>query len=209
MKRGLLIIVSGFSGAGKGSIVRGLIRKHDNYALSVSATTRQPRDGEIDGRDYFFISKSQFEKMIAEDRLLEFAKYVDNYYGTPADYVDSMLNQGKDVILEIEMQGAMKVKCRIPDAVTVFVSTKDAETLQARLKGRGTETLEQIGKRLERAVEEADLIKQYDYILINDDLDGAIDTLHGIICTEHKRTSYNDDFITEIQKDLKTRFGKE
>ncbi|MBQ0146065.1 MAG: guanylate kinase, partial [Lachnospiraceae bacterium] len=167
MKRGLLVIVSGFSGAGKGSIVRGLIRKHDNYALSVSATTRQPRDGEIDGRDYFFISKSQFEKMIAEDRLLEFAKYVDNYYGTPADYVEGMLNQGKDVILEIEMQGAMKVKCRIPEAVTVFVSTKDAETLQARLKGRGTETLEQIGKRLERAVEEADLMMHYDYILIN------------------------------------------
>ena len=207
MNRGLLIIVSGFSGAGKGAIVRGIISKYDNYALSVSATTRQPRAGEIDGKHYFFISKEVFEGRIADDKLLEFARYVDNYYGTPKDYVEQMLAEGKDVILEIEMQGAMKVKSKVPDAITVFVSTKDAATLQNRLKGRGTETLEQIDKRLERAVEESDLMNQYDYLLINDDLDTAIKTLHDIVCSEHMRSKYNLDFISEIQKDLKIKFG--
>ena len=208
MDRGLLIIVSGFSGAGKGAIVRGIISKYDNYALSVSATTRQPREGEIDGKHYFFISKEEFEKRIAEDKLLEFARYVDNYYGTPKEYVEQMLDAGKDVILEIEMQGAMKVKSKVPGAITVFVSTKDADTLQNRLKGRGTETLEQIEKRLERAVEESDLMNQYDYLLVNDDLVSAIDNLHDIVCSEHKRSKYNLAFISEIQKDLKVKFGK-
>lgn len=209
MNRGLLIIVSGFSGAGKGSIVRELIKKYDNYALSISATTRMPRDGEINGREYFFISKEEFKQKIAEDGFIEFAQYVDNFYGTPKEYVEKMLSEGKDVILEIEMQGALKVKCKLQDTVTVFVSTKDSETLRVRLKGRGTETLEQIDKRLSRAVEEADFMNQYDYLLINDDLSQAVEELHNIICSEHKRIKFNHDFIDTIQKDLKSNFGEE
>ena len=208
MDRGLLIIVSGFSGAGKGSIVKKLINKYDNYALSISATTRQPRNGETDGKEYFFVSKETFEKKISEDGLIEFAQYVGNYYGTPKEYVEKMLSEGKDVILEIEMQGALKVKFKMPDTITVFVSTKDSDTLKKRLNGRGTETLEQIDKRLSRAVEEADFINQYDYLLINDNLDQAVDELHNIIRSEHKRVKFNTDFIEKIQKDLKANYGK-
>lgn len=207
MDRGLLIIVSGFSGAGKGSIVKKLLSKYDNYALSISATTRQPRNGETDGKEYFFVSKETFEKKISEDGLIEFAQYVGNYYGTPKEYVEKMLSEGKDVILEIEMQGALKVKFKMPDTITVFVSTKDSDTLKKRLNGRGTETLEQIDKRLSRAVEEADFINQYDYLLINDNLDQAVDELHNIICSEHKRVKFNTDFIEKIQKDLKANYG--
>lgn len=207
MDKGLLIIVSGFSGAGKGAIVREIMRKHNDYGLSVSATTRQPRPGEIDGKHYFFISRDEFEKKIAGDELLEYAGYVDNYYGTPREYVEKMLEQGMNVILEIEMQGAMKVKARMPEAITVFVSTTDVDTLESRLNGRGTESGEQIRKRLERAVEESDYMMQYDYLLVNDNLEETADILDGIVRAEHKKTKYNLDFISSIQKELKFRFG--
>ncbi|MDO4938532.1 MAG: guanylate kinase [Lachnospiraceae bacterium] len=208
MKRGLLIIVSGFSGAGKGTIVRGVISRYDNYALSVSATTRRPRNGEIDGKDYFFISRDEFESKISNDELIEYASYVGNYYGTPKDYVDSMLDSGKDVILEIEMQGAMKVKARMPEAILVFVSAPDAGTLQRRLAGRGTENPEQVSKRLMRAVEETEYMKDYDYILVNDDLEKSIDCLNSIVHSEHCRSKHNSDFIECIRKDLKDNFGR-
>lgn len=208
MDKGLLVIVSGFSGAGKGTLVKGLIKKYDNYALSISATTRKPREGETDGKEYFFLTNETFEKMISEDKLIEYARYVGNYYGTPKDYVERQLDEGKDVILEIEIQGAMKVKAKMPNTVLVFVSTKDAETLQSRLQGRGTETLEQIENRLSRAIEEADLMNGYDYLLINDDRELAIDELHSIIQNEHHKIAYNSDFIDRIQKDLKLHFGK-
>ena len=208
MERGLLVIVSGFSGAGKGTLVKGLIGKYDNYALSISATTRQPRNGETHGREYFFVSTEEFEQMIADDRLIEYARYVGNYYGTPRDYIEDMMNQGKDVILEIEMQGAMKVKAKFPNTLTIFVSTKDASTLKQRLQGRGTATLEQIENRLTRAVDEADLMNGYDYLLINDEYETAIEELNTIIQTEHKRIHYNEEFITKIQRDLKSQFGK-
>lgn len=207
MDKGLLIIVSGFSGAGKGAIVKEIMRKHNDYGLSVSATTRQPRPGEIEGVHYFFISKEDFEKRIADDELLEYARYVDNYYGTPREYVEQMLDRGMNVILEIEMQGAMKVKARMPEAITVFVSTEDVDTLESRLNGRGTESGEQIRKRLERAVEESDYMMQYDYVLINDDLEKTAETLDGIVRAEHNKTKFNTDFIYSMQKELKSRFG--
>lgn len=207
MKRGLLIIVSGFSGAGKGAIVRGLISKYDKYALSVSATTRNPRNGEQNGKDYFFITKEDFETKISNEDFLEYAKYVDNYYGTPKDYVDSMRDSGKDVILEIEMQGAMKVKSIIPDAVTVFVTTKDADTLYKRLSGRGTETPEQVEKRLIRAAEETEYMSQYDYLLVNDNLSEAIDNLNAIVRCEHCKSKFNKEFISSIKEDLSNKFG--
>lgn len=209
MEKGLLIIISGFSGAGKGSLAKGLMSKYDNYALSVSATTRKPRVGEVEGKDYFFVTNEEFESKIGADELIEYAKYVNNYYGTPRDYVEQKLNEGKDVILEIEMQGALKVKVKYPDTVTVFVSTKDAQTLKKRLHGRGTETLEQIDNRLIRAIDEADLMNGYDYLVINDDMDEAIETLHNIVKTEHHKMTHHLEFITEIQKELKSLFAEE
>ncbi len=208
MDKGLLVIVSGFSGAGKGTLVKGLIDRYDNYCLSISATTRDPRPGEENGRHYFFVTVEEFERMIAEDRLIEYARYVGNYYGTPRDYVQKKLEEGKDVILEIEMQGAMKVKAKFPNVVTIFVSTEDAATLKSRLMGRATETVEQIENRLIRAIDEAELMNGYDYLLINDDRDASIEQLNSIIMNEHRKMTYNTEFIGEIEKGLKTLFGR-
>ena len=159
--RGILTVLSGFSGAGKGTLVKALMQKYNGYALSVSATTRQPREGETDGVSYFFRTVEEFQQMIEENAFIEYARYVENYYGTPRAYVEEMLNQGKDVILEIEIQGAQKVKEQYPDATMLFVTTPDAETLKQRLTGRGTETQEVILSRLARAVEEARGIELY------------------------------------------------
>jgi len=139
-KKGILIVVSGFSGAGKGTLMKRMLEKYeDQYALSISATTRKPREGEVDGREYFFKTKEEFEKMIAKAELIEYAKYVENYYGTPKAYVEEQLNAGKDVILEIEIQGALKVKQAFPDTLLLFVVPPSAEELKKRLVGRGTE----------------------------------------------------------------------
>ena len=147
-KRGILIVVSGFSGAGKGTVMRALLEKYDNYALSISATTRNPREGEVDGREYFFKTTEEFEKMIAQDELIEYARYVNNYYGTPKAYVEEQLAAGKDVILEIEIQGALKIKKKFPEAVLIFVTPPSAGELRNRLAGRGTETPEKIAAML-------------------------------------------------------------
>ena len=141
-EKGILIVVSGFSGSGKGTIMRELLKKYDNYALSVSATTRAPRPGEEEGREYFFKSTEEFEKMIAKDELIEYARYVDNYYGTPRVYVEEQLEAGKDVVLEIEIQGALKVKEKFPDTLLLFVTPPSAQELRSRLVGRGTETVD-------------------------------------------------------------------
>ena len=154
-KKGILIILSGFSGVGKGTVVRRLLSDYDNYALSISATTRKPREGEEDGVSYFFKSKEEFEQMIKEDSFIEHARYVENYYGTPKAYVQEQLDAGKDVILEIEIQGALKVKEKYPDALMLFLVPPDAQTLKERLVGRGTETADVIHDRLERAAQEA------------------------------------------------------
>ena len=153
MSKGILTVVSGFSGAGKGTVMKELLKRYDNYALSISATTRDPRPGEEDGREYFFKSVEEFEKMIAQDELIEYAKYVNNYYGTPKEYVMQQLEEGKDVILEIEIQGALKVKEKYPDTLLLFVTPPGARELKERLVGRGTETMEVIESRMKRAVE--------------------------------------------------------
>ena len=155
-EKGILIVVSGFSGSGKGTIMRELLKKYDNYALSVSATTRVPRPGEEEGREYFFKSTEEFEKMIAKDELIEYARYVDNYYGTPRVYVEEQLEAGKDVVLEIEIQGALKVKEKFPDTLLLFVTPPSAQELRSRLVGRGTETMDVIEYRMSRAKEEAE-----------------------------------------------------
>ena len=165
-KEGILIVVSGFSGAGKGTIMKALLERYDNYALSISATTRNPRPGEEEGKAYFFKTTEEFEKMIAKDDLIEYAMYVGNYYGTPKAYVEEQLRAGKDVILEIEIQGALKVKEKFPSTLLLFVTPPSAEELRKRLEGRGTETQEVIDGRMKRAIEEAEYMDQYDYLLI-------------------------------------------
>lgn len=201
MSKGILAVVSGFSGAGKGTVMKRLMESHDNYALSISVTTRQPREGEEDGREYFFRTNEEVEKMIREDQLLEHAKYVDHYYGTPRKYVEERLAEGKDVILEIEIQGALQIKKKVPEAVLVFITPPSMGDLEKRLTGRGTEEPEVIASRLSRASEEAKGIEKYDYILVNDNVEDCVKTLHNLILSEHLRTQRNLDFIRKIQEE--------
>lgn len=202
-RKGILIVVSGFSGSGKGTIMNELTGKYDNYALSISATTRKPRVGEEDGKHYFFKTVEEFEKMIAKDALIEYARYVDNYYGTPRAYVEEQLEAGKDVILEIEIQGALKVKEKFPDTLLLFVTPPSAEELRRRLVGRGTETMDVIEYRMSRAVEESDGMDKYDYLIINDDLNECVEEMHQIIQGEHRRSFRNTAFIEHMKEDLK------
>ena len=288
-EKGILIVVSGFSGSGKGTIMKELLKQYDNYALSISATTRNPRPGEEDGREYFFKTVEDFEKMIAKEELIEYAKYVENYYGTPRAYVEEQLEAGKDVILEIEIQGALKVKEKFPDTLLLFVTPPSAEELKKRLIGRGTETMDVIefrmnrakeelieyaryvdnyygtprayveeqldaGKdvileieiqgalkvkekfpdtlllfvtppsaeelknrlvgrgtetmdviefRMNRAKEEALEMDRYDYLIVNDDLQECVEEMHQIIQGEHRRSFRNAEFIEHMKEELK------
>lgn len=199
---GILIVVSGFSGAGKGTLMKKLVEDYDGYALSISATTREPRKGEEDGREYFFLSREQFEQKIADNALIEYAEYCGNYYGTPRDYVESELAKGHDVILEIEIQGALKIREQYPDALLLFVSTPGAKELRRRLSGRGTETEEVIDKRLRRAAQEAEGIEEYDYIVINDNLETCVKELHEIIDAAHHAPERNREFIEKMRREL-------
>ena len=201
-KRGILIVVSGFSGAGKGTVMRALLEKYDNYALSISATTRNPREGEVDGREYFFKTTEEFEKMIAQDELIEYARYVNNYYGTPKAYVEEQLAAGKDVILEIEIQGALKVKEKFPQTLLLFITPPNASILRERLIGRGTETMDVIESRMQRAAEEAEGMQEYDYLIINEDLDTCVQEMHNIIEGEHNRSFRNGNFMCQIKEEL-------
>ena len=202
--KGILIVVSGFSGAGKGTIMRALLDKYEEpYALSVSATTRDPRPGEVEGREYFFRTVEEFEKMIAKEDLIEYAKYVDNYYGTPRTYVEEQLERGRDVILEIEIQGALKVKEKFPETLLLFVTPPSAAELKRRLEGRGTETPEVIASRMKRAREEAEYMDRYDYLIINDDLNECVEEMHQIIQGEHRRSYRNNAFMEHMKEDLK------
>jgi len=201
--RGILIVVSGFAGSGKGTLMKEIMEQYDNYALSISATTRKPRGAEVDGKEYFFKTTEEFEKMIAQGELIEYANYVGNYYGTPRAYVEEQLESGKDVILEIEIQGALKVKKQFPETLLLFVTPPNATILKERLVGRGTETMEVIDKRMQRAAEEAEGILSYDYLLINDDLQTCVTQMHHIIQSEHYRTTRNLTFINQIEQELK------
>ena len=202
MPKGILTVLSGFSGAGKGTAMKRLMEKYDDYALSISATTRNPREGEVDGREYFFKATEEFEKMIAQDELIEYARYVNHYYGTPRSYVEEQLENGKDVILEIEIQGALKVKEKFPDTLLVFITPPRAKELLRRLIGRGTESMEVIEQRLARAKEEAEGIDDYDCLIVNDDLESCVDELHSVIQNEKKKVARNGEFISKIRKEL-------
>lgn len=203
MKRdGILIVVSGFSGAGKGTLMKRLIEEYDNYALSISATTREPRPGEADGREYFFLDREAFEKMIADGGLVEYACYCGNYYGTPRSYVEKQLADGRDVILEIEIQGALKIRKQYPTSLLLFVMPPSIQELKRRLVSRGTESAEKIEKRMERAAKEAEGIEEYDYIVVNDDLESCVQQLHGIIAAAHNTPSRNGELIENIRAEL-------
>ena len=206
MKRvGVLSVISGFSGVGKGTIVKKLVEK-EGYALSISATSRAPRQGEVHGREYFFLTREEFHSMIENDGLIEWAEYVNNFYGTPREYVEERLAGGKDVILEIEPQGALKVKAQYPEAVLIFIVPPNAKELANRLIGRGTEEIETIKKRLKRAAEETSFIENYEYIVINDDLEDAVSDIHHIIqAASHKRERVGE-FVDVLTDDLKKSF---
>ncbi len=201
--KGILIVLSGFSGAGKGTLMKELMKTYDNYALSISMTTRAPRQGEQDGREYFFSTREKFEEKIAQNGLIEYAEYCGNYYGTPRDYVETKLDDGMDVILEIEIQGMRKVKQMFPGMLSLFVTPPDAAELARRLRGRGTETEESVMKRLNTAVLESEGVEDYEYLVINDDLKRCVEEIHGIVQAAKRKPARNEEFINNIRAGLK------
>ena len=202
-KKGILLVISGFSGAGKGTVVNRLREKYDEYALSISMTSRKPRPTDVEGETYFFVTREKFEKTIAENGLLEYAEYCGNYYGTPRAFVEEQLNAGKNVILEIEIQGATNIKKAFPESLLIFITPPSAAELERRLKGRGTETDDVIAKRLKRAFEESDGMDTYDYIVVNDDLEECVDEVHRIIDLARHQPLRMKSFIEEMKEQLK------
>lgn len=202
-RRGRLVVISGFSGVGKGTIVNRLLKEYDHYAVSVSMTTRKPRAGEKEGVNYFFVSNKEFENMIENDGFLEYAGYVDHYYGTPRAFVEECLDRGIDVILEIEVQGAMQVKKKEPDAVLIFVTTASASEMAKRLIGRKTESREQITDRFLRAIEEAEDMWRYDFIVVNDNLEQCVRELDQIIVRGEGGRMYSHSFKERFVNDLR------
>ena len=202
-KRGLLIVLSGPSGVGKGTVRAAIFSKGEQkFVYSISATTRQPRTGETDGVDYFFKTREEFEQMIQNKQLLEYAEYVGNYYGTPLEYVENTLEQGKDVFLEIDVQGAIQVRELMPDGVFIFLTPPDLNELESRIVNRGTDSDEVIEKRMKTAREELELMKYYDYSVVNDTVDNAVQKIEAIIQTEHLRIVRNLDTIEELEEIL-------
>ncbi|MCM1569427.1 MAG: guanylate kinase [Roseburia sp.] len=202
-KKGILIVISGFSGSGKGTLMKKLIQTYDNYALSISMTTREPRAGEQNGVEYFFSDRQQFEEKISQDGFIEYAEYCGNYYGTPRAYVEEQLTAGRDVILEIEIQGALQVKKKFPESLLLFVTPPDAAELERRLRGRGTETPEVIAARLARASEESEGVEAYDYIVVNDELEKCVEELNRLVEAARNEPIRRKDFIEKIREELK------
>ena len=203
--KGKLIVISGFSGVGKGTVIRRLMEKYDGFAFSVSGTTRYRREGETDGVEYFFMTKETFEEGIAAGKFLEYARYSDNYYGTPKDYVFGKMEEGIHIILDIEVQGALQVRDRCPEALMIFLIPPDADTLVRRLTGRGSETEEQITMRLGQAVREADTAPEYKAIVVNDELERTVDEIYSLVeHPENMKNFYDENVgkIAGIKRDL-------
>ena len=202
---GKLLVISGLSAAGKGTIAKELVSRFDNFVLSVSATTREKRGNEVDGKDYFFISKDKFDEMINNNEFLEYAKYVNNYYGTPKKYVEDKIKEGKNVILEIEMQGALQVKRIYEKAILVFFLPRDAKTQRERLINRRRETLEQIEERIRQAIVDAEYAIHYDYVLVNDNLEESIKDMQEIVNEKFDKSKNKTSLsiLEKIVKDIK------
>lgn len=206
--KGKLLVVSGFSGAGKGTVLKKLLETYDNYNLSISATSRSPRTGEVDGREYFFKTVDEFEDMIKNGELLEYARYVGNYYGTPKSYVVSQLEAGNNCLLEIETVGALNVKKLFPEAKLVFICPPSAVELKNRLVGRGTEDEATINARLSKAALEADGVAEYDYIVVNNTVEKCVEDVNGIAVDDEATcesclSENNKEFINQLKEELK------
>lgn len=201
-EKGLLIVLSGPSGVGKGTVRQAIFSQGEqSFMYSISATTRQKRPGEVDGVDYFFKTKEEFEQMIENDELLEYTEYVGNYYGTPVDYVQNTLNSGKDIFLEIEVQGAMKVKEKMPDGIFIFLTPPDMVELETRILNRGTDASPIIRQRMQKAVEELNLMRYYDYAVENDTVSNAVHKILAIIRSEHLKVSRILESQLNIEKE--------
>lgn len=196
--KGILMILSGPSGSGKDTVLNKLVESNEDVCVSISMTTREMRDGEIDGKHYYFVSREYFQKKIAEDKMLEYAEYAGNYYGTPRQPVEEMLNEGKSVVLKIEVQGAEKIRKIYPDVTSVFLLPPSMRVLEGRLRGRGSEDEETINHRLRIAREELRRAYDYDYIVINDTVENALHGLETVIEAEKKKTSRNKKLISEV-----------
>lgn len=199
MRKGLLVVVSGPSGAGKGTICQALLEKTP-LAYSVSATTRKPRAGEVDGESYYFLSVEAFEEMIEKDELLEWAKVYDNYYGTPLKKVEEKLAAGEDILLEIDTQGAMKVREKFPEGVYIFILPPSLAELERRIRGRDTETEDVLQKRLAAAIGEIEAGKCYKYVVTNDEVDSAVESVCAILAAERRLVARNGELFDEIEK---------
>ncbi len=203
IKKGLLIIISGFSGTGKGTAIKKLLELYPNdYCLSISATTRNPREGEVQGREYFFKTKEDFEEMIMKQELIEYTQYVDNYYGTPKEYVEDQMDAGHNIILEIEIDGALNVKKLYPDALLIFLLPPSIKELEKRLRERGTESEDVIADRIKRASEESKVIREYDYVVVNDTIDDCVSTIHNIVEIEGLKVYRQEEVIHNIEQEL-------
>lgn len=206
-QRGLLIILSGPSGVGKGTVRAAIFKDNKfNYVYSVSATTRQSRPGEVDGVDYYFVSKDQFKQYIEEDALLEYAEYVGNYYGTPIQKIEENLAAGNDVFLEIEVQGALKVRERMPEGIFIFLAPPSLDELKSRITGRGTDREDVILERMQMAKEEIEMMQHYDYVVVNDTVQNAVDKVNAIIQSEHLKV---ERVVDRIRADIKNYFQEE
>ncbi|MFG6148970.1 guanylate kinase [Halobacillus sp. B23F22_1] len=201
-EKGILFILSGPSGVGKGTVRKALFDQSTDLRYSISMTTRQPREGEVDGIDYFFKSRDEFEQLISQGQLIEHAEYVGNYYGTPRQYVEQTLEEGKDVFLEIEVQGALKVRENFPQGVFVFLIPPSLEELKDRIVSRGTETEEKVKNRLLAAKEEIDMMDAYDYVVVNDKVESAVDKVKAIVESEHcKRERVSHQYKKALEAD--------
>ena len=198
-RKGMLVIISGPSGSGKGTVVKKLNR--DDFALSISMTTRAPRPGEVDGKDYFFTSKEDFIHYRDSGQLLEHAEFVGNMYGTPKEYVEKQVQNGKAVFLEIDVMGALQIKEKFQDSISIFLVPPSAQELASRLIGRNTDAPDVILRRLKRAKQETEYIPEYDYLVVNDDIDDAVSRIYTIIDSEYSKPHRNQEFITNIQGD--------
>lgn len=203
-KEGILIVVSGFSGVGKGTLMKELLNRYpEDYSLSISATSRNPREGEMDGREYFFKTREEFETMLKEDAFLEHAEYNGNYYGTPKSYVLSELKKGKNVILEIEVQGGVQVHNIYPETFLMYVLPPSAKENFERLVNRQTETMDVIMKRMNRAIDECAFIPQYDFVVINDDFERCLNEIHGKIMEKQNEMNFRHEIVGRLMNELK------